>query len=529
MTLVGRIFANTATKWAAFGVRAVIGVLLVPFLISEVGRDGYGLLSVIATTVTFALLADLGLSTALSRHLADKAARNDETGFNSYFTSALLVYAGLGVAAGGLIFILADPLASLFGIPDKFAQEAGVLLRVHVPLMLLMTFVSAALGAVAQALHRFDIINMRNAAVGVVQGVALFAVLGLTSAAIYGWMVVLLATELIRLFVTLGAARRLRPTLRVGPALVKRVAVSDLFSFGWIISATQIASMIGTQVHPLLISRYLGLGAVALYSPAVSLTVAVRPLIDALATQLHSVATELHATNDQERLRQLLFRGTKYTMLMAAPVATVLVVLAEPIARVWLSAQLGPEHATTAQLIRIWALIDLLTYAAGSQWAVAMAMRKMTFYFWVVVPPNLAAVGVAALLLQFTTFGLYGAVFPLLIVKVLQRPICTWYAAKLVGVSTGAYVHAAYARPLIAMGILVLPTTAWAVWGPELNLVGLLLTAAAVILLWAPLCWWVGMQAADRASVGKLGRSVQARVPFARLRPPSWMRSRGGV
>ena len=62
-----QIAVNTISNWGAVGIQAAIGLYMVPFMIGELGKDGYGVTGIIAAIVGFSEIADLGLRTALNR------------------------------------------------------------------------------------------------------------------------------------------------------------------------------------------------------------------------------------------------------------------------------------------------------------------------------------------------------------------------------------------------------------------------------------------------------------------------------
>ena len=64
-----QIIANTLSAWAGAATSGLIGFFLVPLLLLRVGKEVYGLTTLVGTVVGLTVLVDLGLRGALGRHL----------------------------------------------------------------------------------------------------------------------------------------------------------------------------------------------------------------------------------------------------------------------------------------------------------------------------------------------------------------------------------------------------------------------------------------------------------------------------
>jgi len=76
-------------------------------------------------------------------------------------------------------------------------------------------------------------------------------------------------------------------------------------------------------------------------------------------------ASRYVATRDERRLRELVVRGTRYTLALFVPVCVTLMVLAEPILEVWLGERYGDGAAALAILVSYWLLYGGLVVMPG--------------------------------------------------------------------------------------------------------------------------------------------------------------------
>jgi O-antigen/teichoic acid export membrane protein len=85
----------------------------------------------------------------------------------------------------------------------------------------------------------------------------------------------------------------------------------------------------------------------------------------ALAVTVVPTASRYAASADVRRLRELVLRGTRYTLALFVPLCVTLMVLAEPILDVWLGDRYGEGAAALTILISYWLLYGGLVVTPG--------------------------------------------------------------------------------------------------------------------------------------------------------------------
>jgi O-antigen/teichoic acid export membrane protein len=104
----------------AFGAQISTGVftaVLTLYLVRKLGPDGYGIFAVALSIGALAVLpSDLGLSQSMARFLAER--RGDRGAMARILADTLHLKLLAAAVVGGLLFALASPIASIYGIPD---------------------------------------------------------------------------------------------------------------------------------------------------------------------------------------------------------------------------------------------------------------------------------------------------------------------------------------------------------------------------------------------------------------------------
>ena len=145
MSVIRQIGINVITQWIVFVISGAIGVVLVPFLIALLGRDQFGLAMLMGVIVSFATIADLGLSSALGRHLSEALAKGEQERYSELVSTAFLIWTFSAVIVGGLLFVLAGSIVQLLDLDPTLVPVATILIRTFGLLSLVFAFIKPVL------------------------------------------------------------------------------------------------------------------------------------------------------------------------------------------------------------------------------------------------------------------------------------------------------------------------------------------------------------------------------------------------
>lgn len=502
------------TRWLARGVHAALGLVLVPFLLSHLGKEGYGLLGVVGAVVGFSMLTDMGLRSALARHLTEQVAAKNTQRFNQLASTGLLVFMLLGVLLASGCLVFAPLLAKAFKVSSDLQPEAVFLLRWFGAAAVLAAFLKPTFAATLTSNNRFDLLNFNVSGVEIVRAVGILVLLSLTDLGLYGWVLAAVGAEAFAVLLYRRSAYRVWPSLRLRLGQVTWRAWASMASLGGYLFISQLAGSVAIRANPIIITMFFGPAAVALYAPAISLINLAHSLVNALGPQLHPVATGYHVSGRRGQLQALLVRGTSYTCLLGVPACVILGVFAKPIMRVWLGSSLGPEYVIAARVLLVLVIAELFNYAMGSQRAVLLGMNRMRFYSLVQLVGAAFHLIAAITLVGFTALRVLAVVIPRAVESGLRRPIITVHTARACGLSPRRYFLHGYLGPLVVLGWLAALALGLLLWVRPQTLLPLLGCVGLVALAWVPLCWWVGFGQQDRQSFRELYGRAKTRVLF---------------
>ncbi len=517
----GQFALATVTAWSASLVGGLLALAVVRFLNDRLGVDGYGLVSLAFSIVGISMVSDLGMRFALTRHLSEQFARQDDQRANELFSSALVVYLALSVAPITVCILATDQIVGFFEISPRLQDGARFLVRYYATVSIFLTFFAPAYQGVLVALHKIHIHDLNHIATVLVRTALIFLVVGLTDWGLRGWAAAMIAGQAVGIGLNWFYAHRAYPALRARLSLVRWDAVQQLFRLGSSLLANQAAMSLAQRTDPMVLTKFLGETAAGLYQPSQQLHAAPFPFVNALGRQVAPVATGLHVAGDVTKLRTVLVDTCRYTFLMGIPVCVLLAVFAHPLVAVWL----GPGRDATAWALVAWQVADLCEYAGGGVWQVLIGMNRVRFITTVRLVTAVFNLLASILLVWWLAragygmLGIVGVIVPTAIGAVVQRVILTVYIARTTGLGVGQFVAAAYGRTglvLVAM-VLVAGTLEWSV-APR-ALVPLIGCMAVGGLAWLPLCWWVAFDTADRRRFWRIVEQGRARLRGAPRAP----------
>jgi O-antigen/teichoic acid export membrane protein len=511
MSTSKQIGINVLTQWLSFILRAGIGIVLVPFLIRELGRDVYGLAILLGVIISFAEVADMGLRAALGRHLSEALAENNMDAYNSLAATAVAIWLSVGGILAVACAIFSGSIVAFLDIPVEIQGDANLLVMLFGSLSILMAFIQPLFSAILSSSNRFDVINRLAAGHGLTTGVLLFLVLSYSDSGIYGWGVVMLGGKVLFLIISAVVALRVMPSFQFSLKRVSWVSFRKLFSLSGYLFFLNLTNLLSSKVDPIILSRFLGPASLALYNPGLTLSSRVRPLVLVLANQLYPVTTKFHTTGDDAQMKKVLFVGTRLTLCMGIGVFAILGVLSQSICRVWLEGTLGQEYQVAGYILLGWALIDLFQAAAGSQWPVMIGKNKVRFVAYTQFPLSILNIFASVYLVNHTSLGVVAVIVPTVIIGAVRRVITTCYVRSLLDLKWGDYLRHAYLRPVI-VGCLLIPIASLVSLNfPANSIVELMVPILIISILWCVLFGVIGVLPEERSLVYQ---KISEKSPF---------------
>src|SRR5262249_10317688 len=129
------------------------------------------------------------------------------------------------------------------------------------------------------------------------------------------------------------------PALSIRPSLFRWSRMREMWSFSIYISMLDWAQKLNYTADALVIGAFMSSAAVAIWTVPQRLAEFLQGFTNQINGVLFPVVVDSDTGNKANRLRAILIQGTRISVLLVAPLATVVLLLAGPLVRAWV----GPK------------------------------------------------------------------------------------------------------------------------------------------------------------------------------------------
>jgi O-antigen/teichoic acid export membrane protein len=334
-----------------------VAVVSVPFLVTGLGPELFGLLSLLWMFVGYFTIFDLGIGQAAVKFLAESVGRGDRHESIRLVRASSMLSGGVGLVSG--LVVLVASLAGferLLSVPDSLRDVAQLSLQVlaaGVPAALLQ----ATLRGVPLAFNRFGIVNGLRVAAGVLQWGGSVVVLALGG----GFLGVILLTVVTRyaiLLVYCVVVVRLLPGVVRERGIGLRGIFPRIVTFGGWVSVGQVIPPLMTFLERVFVANMIALAWVTYYT--VPNDVMIRFLVVPISlvhTLVPFMSSRWISDDGRGQAKLLYLRSMKVVLVLMLPIAAMIALFSHDILDLWM----GAEFASYSSVL-------LAVLAAGLVW-----------------------------------------------------------------------------------------------------------------------------------------------------------------
>lgn len=405
----------------------VIGFVMMPFLLNELGTHLYGLWITIGSVVASYYLLDLGFSQAVTRYVARYIHQKDYAGANKIITTSLLIYSALGLLVVIVSFFIAQ-----WGV-DHFVQNSNDVQLVQILLIisgisLAFEFPAKAFPGVISAYMRFDTI----AIVGLIKTVADALLIYAAIKAGYGLVamsLVVFCTSILSTLFYVYYCTCLFSELNVSLNYFEKDTAKELFHFSKWVFINDLNALLKGKMDIWFIAYFTTLSTVTIYYVAVRLVeYAVQFLIQATGMSSPLYA-KYHALEDHAKLAFAVELFLKINIILGSVISAGFYILGDNFIRLWMGPafEVGTAYICLV-IIGCGRMISFMTYPFGS---LLLTVKRHDITAKVAIAETILAAILSVLLIP--RLQLVGAAIAIAVPLVIGRVfVISVYAARFV-------------------------------------------------------------------------------------------------
>jgi len=360
---VARVAHNVSTRYLAYIIDAVLGLVMLPFNLAHLGMAAYGLWALTTSITVYFSMLDLGYGGALVRFVARYRAQRDARALNEVLSTLSVVYTGIAALTYTAVVVIALNLDAISRLTPAEAATSRMLLLI-VGVNVALRFVFGIYGGVIVGFQRYHLNNVTSIATSlIVAGVNVVVLL-----AGYGVVELVAATTSVRvlaLFVYRLNAFRVFPALSVDWRQFRAARLREISGFSVFMLLLDGAYKVNYSSDVLVIGTLIGAPAVALWAPAQRLCEVTLRLSNQVSEALFPIVVDSDASQRAARLQSILVHGTRLSLASVLPIAGGVILLAHPLLAAWIG-RIGPSFGETASIVQILAAVVIIRVGSST-------------------------------------------------------------------------------------------------------------------------------------------------------------------
>lgn len=354
----GRTLArNTVFNFVGQGAPLLLAVIAIPLLISGLGTERFGILTLAWMVIGYFSLFDLGLGRALTKLVAEKLGEHKDTEIPTLVWTSLALMGALGLLGTVAMALLSPALVQeILKIPADLQTEtldSFYLLSFSIPVVVS----TAALRGILEAHQRFDLVNAVRVPMGLFTFAGPLSVLPF-SRSLFWVIAVLLLGRIIAWAVHFWLCIRILPALRQNRTVSSKMA-RTLLNLGWWMTVSNIIGPLMVTFDRFLIGALLSIAAVTYYTTPYEVVTKLWMISGAFIGVLFPAFSTSFAQN-KKRTAQLFDLGLKYIYIAMFPVTLALVTFADEGLTLWLNADFSQNSTNVMQWLAVGVFVNSL-------------------------------------------------------------------------------------------------------------------------------------------------------------------------
>ncbi len=352
------IAKNTVYNLLGYGIPGLAALVLIPPLVHGLGKERFGILTLIWMVIGYFSFLDLGIGRSLTKVIAEKIGMNKTEEIPIIFWSALLLMLVVSLIVSGIsTFFIPTILNKYLNISPNFKTETlKIFYAVSLSIPLITT--SAGLRGVLEAYQKFYAVNL----IRVILGISTFLIPLLILIFTKSLFCIVISLIFIRFFIW---SVYLILNFRVNKKIWSDVhfsfeSIKPLLRFGLWISLANIIGPLILYSDRFLIGMKVSAAAITYYATPYEMITKLLIIPSALGTVLFPVFSSNFLTNPTLS-KKLFIRGVKVIFLVIFPIVIIIITFAKEGMSLWLGNEFSVHSAYILQLLSVGIFMNCLS------------------------------------------------------------------------------------------------------------------------------------------------------------------------
>jgi len=423
MSRAATIIKNTAANYVQQFATVAVFMVLTPYAARQLGTEQFGLWSLMWAMAGVLALADMGVSSAVVKFIADARGHSEPERIRHLAATFFWVQNVLALAVLLITAALLPFLAVIFEIPQAY-QRIGAIVFAILGLRVASSMPFGLFAGLLVAYRKQGYASLVKAAGTIVYGVGTMLVLRQFPTAVT-LAICNISVHIAANILIIVLACRAVPEFSIAPRFFKRALVREISSFSGSAFMVQVSALLYTKVDTFIVQRFLSLASVAHYAVAMQTINRGALFCRQMSSALTPLVAEMKGANDPQAIRLVVRKGTKLNTALTTPLLGGLIWLAGDLIDSWM----GPEFSTSVLPLRLLAAAAWIDAVSGISANVLTMTGHQKLMARVIIACQLVNIGLTLLLVRH--YGIGGVALASLVASTLAAVATLALAAHL--------------------------------------------------------------------------------------------------
>ncbi len=397
-----RQILNLSTNFVYISISTIISLLLVPFMIKQLGPEAYGFIPLSQQLINYMIVITMALNSMISRYFTIEYKTGKIDDAKEYFNTSLFTAIIMTIVLIIPIIIGAILIDQIFVIPTELITDVRWTFMLLGGIFLFNT-IKVTFDTAPFCTNKLYILNLFNTVNNIVKSLLIFSLLKFFMPHI--WMVSFtnLITVFLSLITSIYVFKRIMPEIRIVPKCNVVKLKKLLFSGAWV-SFNLVGSMLFLQIDLIVANWNLGPHLTGEYSAVLQWPMLLRTFSDSIVPMFVPTVVAHYAEKNIETLSTYVNSSVKFFGLFLSLPIGLVCSMSGPLLSLWLSPSFG-QYNWLLSLMTIHLAVNLPSSILMS---VQLAADKVKFPAIVTFIMGIGNFCLAYLLSGMMGFGAYG-------------------------------------------------------------------------------------------------------------------------
>lgn len=444
-----RILGNVFSNWAGLVISVIIAFVVSPIIVSTLGKEMYGIWTLIVSITGYFTVLDFGVNTAIVRFVSSAVAKRDFSAARAIYSTSMAIFGSIALV------ILLFSLVFGYFLPDIF--EIHQVTRGYLYAVFVVSAVDLSIGLLFSvyqgslvALQEFKFINGTSICINIVRSVILVLALK-NGAGLLTIALLQLGASLVRAACQYMQLRKKYEYLKVDRHVVDRTTVNSIYNYSVYSFVIAVALKLLFYTDSVVIAAQIGVAAVAFYAIPSTLLDYLEKFVWSMISVLVPVISTNQAQGDDSRNTKLYILGTRYSLLISLPIVISLYVYGDDFIRLWM----GPEFGERSRWVLRFLLIGFgFSFSQLIAHGILKGISKHKVLAYILAIEALLNLIISVVLAK--PYGIEGVAVGTMIPLVMASLVIAFYTCRLLTLPFFSYVWTSYGGTVMGAGIALL-------------------------------------------------------------------------